>query len=129
MVKNIRQEIIRLGGQVRFSSQLTDIKVEGDRIVSVIVNDQEELACQGLILATGHSARDTYRMLNSRGIYMEQKPFAIGARIEHPQDLINKAQYGKFAGHERLGAADYRLTSQVEMVEVCILFVCVREEV
>lgn len=114
VVKNIRQEIIRLGGQVRFSSQLTDIKVEGDRIVSVIVNDQEELACQDLILATGHSARDIYRMLNSRGIYMEQKPFAIGARIEHPQDLINKAQYGKFTGHERLGTADYRLTSQVE---------------
>ena len=67
VVKNIRQEIIRLGGQVRFSSQLTDIKVEGDRIVSVIVNDQEELACQDLILATGHSARDTYRMLSGLG--------------------------------------------------------------
>ena len=75
MVKNIRQEIIRLGGQVRFSSQLTDIKVEGDRIVSVIVNDQEELACQDLILATGHSARDTYRMLNSRGNIYGAKAF------------------------------------------------------
>ncbi|WP_449024263.1 NAD(P)/FAD-dependent oxidoreductase [Peptostreptococcus stomatis] len=114
VVKNIRQEIIRLGGQVRFSNQLTDINLVGDQIVSVRVNDHEDLACQDLILATGHSARDTYRMLNSRGLHMEQKPFAIGARIEHPQDLINKAQYGKFAGHERLGAADYRLTSQVE---------------
>ncbi|MBF1063506.1 MAG: hypothetical protein HXL18_02035, partial [Peptostreptococcus sp.] len=114
VVKNIREEIIRLGGQVRFSSQLTDIRLEANKLVSIRVNDHEDLACQELILATGHSARDTYRMLNSRGIYMEQKPFAIGARIEHPQDLINKAQYGKFAGHERLGAADYRLTSQVE---------------
>lgn len=113
VVKNIRNEIIHLGGQVRFSSQVTDIKVEDAHLVSVTINGDEELACNDLILAIGHSARDSYRMLNSRGLYMEQKPFAIGARIEHPQDLINRAQYGKFAGHERLGAADYRLTSQV----------------
>ena len=113
VVKNIRHKIIDLGGQVRFSSKLTDIKIKNGKLVSIVINDEEEVSCQSLILAIGHSARDTYRMLNSRGLYMEQKPFAIGARIEHPQDMINKAQYGKFAGHHRLGAADYRLTSQV----------------
>lgn len=113
VVKNIRQEIISLGGEVRFDTQLTDIKIENGKIKSIEVNNTEWIDAQHLILATGHSARDTYEMVYKRGIHLEQKPFAIGARIEHPQDMINKSQYGSFAGHKKLGPADYRLTSRV----------------
>src|SRR3712207_695529 len=112
VVKNIRKEIIKLGGEVRFDSQLTDIKIEDGKMKSIEINNCEWVDVEHLILAIGHSARDTYEMLYKRGTYIEQKPFAIGARIEHPQDMINKAQYGRFAGHEKLGAADYRLTAQ-----------------
>ncbi len=109
VVKSIRKEIESLGGTVLFSHRLEDVKIENGRIKSIIVNG-EELACQALLLAIGHSSRDTYEMLFRKGILLEQKPFAIGVRIEHSQQLINESQYGKFAGHPRLKAADYRLT-------------------
>lgn len=112
VVKNIRNEIIKLGGEVRFDAQLTDMKVEAGNIKSIEINGSEWIDVEHLILAIGHSARDTYEMVYKRGMHVEQKPFAIGARIEHPQDMINHAQYGKFAGHEKLGPADYRLTAQ-----------------
>ena len=109
VVKNIREEIKRLGGDVRFNSQVTDIEVENESIKAVIVNGKERIKSNDVIFAVGHSARDSYEMLYSKGVKIIQKPFAIGARIEHPQELINKSQYKEFYNHPRLGAADYRL--------------------
>ncbi len=109
VVKNIREEIKRLGGEVRFNTQVTDIEVENDSIKAVIANNKERIECDNVIFAVGHSARDSYEMLYSKGVKIIQKPFAIGARIEHPQELINKSQYKEFYNHPRLGAADYRL--------------------
>ncbi|AYF53711.1 hypothetical protein Z957_05890 [Clostridium sp. K25] len=108
VVKNIRNEIISLGGDVKFNSKLEDIKIKDNKIVSVIVNG-DEIPCETLVLALGHSARDTYEMLFNRGIFMSPKAFAIGVRIEHSQSFINENQYGKFKDHPRLKAADYRL--------------------
>lgn len=112
VVKNIRQSIIDLGGEVRFGSKVTDVFIENGRIAGVEINESRTLDVQEVILAVGHSARDTYEMLNSRKVKIRQKPFSIGVRIEHPQPLINKSQYKRQAEHPRLGAADYRLTYQ-----------------
>ncbi|MBK5240830.1 NAD(P)/FAD-dependent oxidoreductase [Clostridium sp.] len=109
VVKNIRETIIKLGGEVRFNSKLVDIKIKDKKIKCIVVNE-EEIPCDNLILAPGHSSRDTYEMLYEKGIFMSSKPFAVGVRIEHPQDMINENQYGKYANHERLSAADYKLT-------------------
>lgn len=109
VVKNIREKIINLGGEIRFNSKLTDILMKDNKIRAIIVNN-EEIPCENLILAIGHSSRDTYEMLYRKNIFMEAKPFAIGVRVEHPQRMIDENQYGKFAGHPRLKAADYRLT-------------------
>ena len=109
VVKNIREEIIRLGGSVKFDAKVTQINLEGSKIKSVVVNDEETIETNVVILAIGHSARDTYEMLYEKGVKIIQKPFAIGARIEHPQILINKSQYKEFYNHEKLGAADYKL--------------------
>lgn len=109
VVKNIRESIIKLGGEVRFNSKLEDIIIKDKKIKGIIVNG-EEIPCESLILAPGHSSRDTYEMLYKNGIFMSSKPFAIGVRIEHPQGMINENQYGKYASHERLKAADYKLT-------------------
>ena len=109
---NMRGRITSLGGEYRFFTQLTDICVKDGRLSSVTVThdgQDEVIPCGHLILATGHSARDTFEMLYRRGIPMIQKPFAVGARIEHPQSMINSAQYGQAAGHPELGAADYKL--------------------
>ncbi|MGL4772847.1 MAG: NAD(P)/FAD-dependent oxidoreductase [Clostridium sp.] len=114
VVKNIRKEIISLGGEVHFNSKLEDININNGRVTSIIVNGNE-VSCTNLVLAIGHSARDTYEMLYKKGIDMEQKAFAIGVRIEHPQGLIDESQYGKFAGHPRLKAADYKLTYQSKL--------------
>ena len=109
VVKNIREEIKRLGGEVRFNTKVTDIEVENYIIKAVVVNNKERIECDHVLFAVGHSARDSYEMLYSKGVKIIQKPFAIGARIEHPQVLINKSQYKEFYDHPRLGAADYRL--------------------
>ncbi|MDD3224086.1 MAG: hypothetical protein PHX70_05165 [Clostridium sp.] len=109
VVKNIREYMIKLGAEIKFNSKLEDIVVKDGKIKSIIVNG-EEIPCEALILAIGHSSRDTYEMLYKNKIAIEAKPFAIGARIEHPQSLINENQYGKYANHPRLSAADYRLT-------------------
>ncbi|MBC2579605.1 NAD(P)/FAD-dependent oxidoreductase [Clostridium sp. DJ247] len=109
VVKNIREKIIELGGEIRFNSRLEDIVVKDKRLKGIIVNG-EEIPCEALILAIGHSSRDTYEMLYKRDIFMEPKAFAIGVRAEHSQKMINFNQYGKYAEHPRLKAADYRLT-------------------
>lgn len=108
IVRNIRMEIIRLGGEIRFETMVEDFLIEHGEVCGVMANG-EKLACEQVILAIGHSARDTYAVLKKRGFPLHAKAFAIGARIEHPQVLINKAQYKKHAGHPRLKAAEYRL--------------------
>lgn len=110
VVKNIRNTIIGLGGDVKFNSRVTDIIVKDGKVTRVRVNDEYDIPAEVVVVAVGHSARDTYEMLMSRGIVFEQKPFAIGVRIEHLQSMIDERQYGKYAGHPRLKAADYRLT-------------------
>lgn len=113
IVKNIRQEIISLGGQVRFSTKLVDFNVQDDNITSVKLETNhgiEELQVDEIILAIGHSARDTFRMLYDKGLTMDQKQFSMGFRIEHPQEMINKSQYGDPEIAKILGAADYKLS-------------------
>jgi Uncharacterized FAD-dependent dehydrogenases len=110
VVANIRKEIISLGGEVHFSSRLTGIKARGGVLSGITINENMDVDCEVLILATGHSARDTYELLYRVGAGLSVKPFAVGFRIEHRQDMIDEAQYGKFAGHPKLRAADYRLT-------------------
>lgn len=122
VVKNIREEIIRLGGEVKFDSLVTDIVIENNEIKKVIINNSEEIETENVILAIGHSARDTYKMLHKRNVSITQKPFAIGARIEHPQVLINKSQYKEFYNHERLGAADYRLIEHTSNMRTAYTF-------
>ncbi len=113
-VRTMRQEIIRLGGEVRFFTCLTDLIIRDNRLTAIVVNDNEDIPCQHLILAVGHSARDTAAMLHRRGLPMEQKPFAVGVRVEHPREMIDRSQYGPAAGHPALGAAAYRLHCRPE---------------
>lgn len=111
-VKNIREDIIALGGEVRFNSKLMGINNKNGKVCSVKIQtptSEEIIETDNVILAIGHSARDTFSMLNDIKVFMEQKPFAIGARIEHLRTNIDKAQYGSFAGSKYLGAADYKM--------------------
>ncbi len=110
VVKNLRNRIVELGGEVRFQAKVTDILVEQDKAVGVEVNGEEKIHTEVILAALGHSARDTYQMLFEKGVGIIQKPFSIGVRVEHPQGMIDKSQYGSFAGHPALGAADYTLT-------------------
>lgn len=112
VVRNIRQEIIRLGGEVRFGCQVTDLELVQGAVRSIIVNGEERIPADAVFLGIGHSARDTYQMLLAKGVAMEAKPFAMGVRIEHPQEFIDRAQYGEDAGDRRLPTADYALTYQ-----------------
>ncbi|GIZ12605.1 NAD(P)/FAD-dependent oxidoreductase [Pseudomonas sp. NCCP-436] len=109
VVAAMREEIIALGGEVRFESKVTDLLIEGDQLHGVVLESGEQLHSRHVILALGHSSRDTFRMLQRRQVHIEAKPFAIGFRIEHPQSLIDQARLGKYAGHPALGAADYKL--------------------
>ena len=109
VVAKMRAEIIALGGEVRFESRVTDVLIENGQIEGVALANGETLHARHVVLALGHSSRDTFRMLEQRQVFMEAKPFAIGFRIEHPQSMIDKARFGRFAGHPELGAADYKL--------------------
>ena len=109
MVEKMREEIIALGGEIRFQEKVTDLLTEGEQLTGVVLESGEQLQSRHVVLALGHSARDTFRMLHARGVFMEAKPFSVGFRIEHPQSLIDKARLGKYAGHPKLGAADYKL--------------------
>jgi len=114
MVENMRAEILRLGGEVRFGQRVEVIHREADpdnngQVTGLTLNTGETLQSKHVILAVGHSARDTFQMLHDRGVYIEAKPFSIGFRIEHPQSIIDKARFGEQAGHPILGAADYKL--------------------
>ena len=108
VVENLRAAILSLGGVIRYASRVTELLMERGQIRGVEVNGAEIIHGGHVLLAIGHSARDTYAMLHEKGVRMSQKPFSIGARIEHPQALIDRAQYGPYAGHPRLGAAEYK---------------------
>ncbi|MFZ5944349.1 MAG: NAD(P)/FAD-dependent oxidoreductase [Bacillota bacterium] len=110
VVKKIRESIIGLGGEVRFNSKVTDLVSNNNSPKGVIINNKEVLESDVVVLAVGHSARDTFAMLYDRNVQLTTKAFAIGVRIEHPQEMINREQYGDFSEHESLGAADYKLT-------------------
>ena len=113
VVQNIRKKIISLGGEYRFEEQLVGLSVKDSRLQAVRIQKADgsvyELPVEKLVLAVGHSARDTFEMLYEAGVAIEQKPFSVGVRIEHLQSMINETQYGTYAGRAELGAADYKL--------------------
>ncbi len=114
MVEHMRATIEALGGEIRFSSRVDDVLVETDatgarQVRGVTLADGSQLRADHVVMALGHSARDTFAMLHERGVFLEAKPFSIGLRIEHPQSLIDQARFGPQAGHPLLGAADYKL--------------------
>jgi uncharacterized protein len=109
MVEAMRDTIESLGGEFRFQSKVVDLDIDHGQMRGVVLEGGEHIATDHVVLAVGHSARDTFQMLHERGVYVEAKPFSIGFRAEHPQSLIDRARFGKFAGHPLLGAADYKL--------------------
>ena len=113
VVKNIRKKIVSLGGEIFFEKKLTDIKIKNNKICSVIINDSEEIITDDLILAIGHSSRDTFEMLLKRQLEICPKPFSIGLRIEHKKEDIDKAQYGDFYDNKNLPAAKYKLVAHL----------------
>ena len=128
VVENMREQIIALGGEIRFEQRVTDVLLEPQRedalghthqiraltVLDVAAHTSYELRADHVVIALGHSARDTFAMLYGRGVFMEAKPFSIGFRIEHPQGLIDRARWGRHAGHPQLGAAEYKLVHHVE---------------
>jgi uncharacterized protein len=109
MVEKMRAEIEGLGGEIRFGQRVEDLRIEDGRVRGVVLAGGEEIRADHVVLALGHSARDTFAMLHARGVFMEAKPFSVGFRIEHPQALIDRARLGRQAGNPLLGAADYKL--------------------
>ncbi|HAS6238653.1 TPA: hypothetical protein I7181_12515 [Vibrio vulnificus] len=109
MIEKMRAKILELGGEIRFSTRVDDIHMEDGQITGVMLSNGEELKSRYVVLAVGHSARDTFEMLHERGVYMEAKPFSVGFRIEHKQSMIDEARFGSNAGNPILGAADYKL--------------------
>ena len=119
IVEGLRARIQELGGEYRFGAKVADIDIttgkDGTRRVRALKLDSGEIiSTDRVVLAIGHSARDTFQMLHGRGVFMEPKPFSIGVRIEHPQSLIDRARFGRFAGHPLLGAADYKLVHRAK---------------
>lgn len=111
MVAGLRKKLLSLGVDIRFGTKLENIITENGHLIGAVLSNGEKIACSNMILATGHSARDTFEMLYENGVDMEQKAFSVGARIEHPQELINRAQYGDYAKY--LEAADYKLSEHL----------------
>ena len=114
VVVNLRRRLIEMGCEVRFGAQATDFVIHGGRLVGIVVNGSEEIRTDQLILAIGQSADETYEKLAEKGIVLEPKPFAVGLRVEHPQETINRIQYGRWAGHPDLPPADYFLTAKMK---------------
>lgn len=117
VVKNLREEILSLGGEIHFGAKLTDLIIYNNFIQGITYTENGrsiDFETDTVVLAIGHSARDTVEMLYDKGINMIQKPFSVGTRIEHPREFIDEAQYGKFAGHPALGAANYKMACHPE---------------
>ena len=117
MVEKMRAKIRSMGGEIRFKTQVTDFLIEDGAIRGVILADGEHVRTDHVVVAVGHSARDTFQVLHDRGVHMIPKPFSIGFRAEHPQSLIDRCRFGDFAGHPLLGAADYRLVHHCKSPE------------
>jgi hypothetical protein len=109
VVENLRHQIIAAGGEFRFEAQVVDVIVENNSVHGVVLAGGEQIDTEHVVLAVGHSARDTFEMLFGKGVRIDAKPFSIGFRIEHPQHLIDVARLGRYAGNPQLGAADYKL--------------------
>ena len=118
VVENMREQIVALGGEIRFEQRVTDVQIEdgpggkhlrGLRVLDQATGQSQDIRADHVVLALGHSARDTFAMLHERGVFIEARPFSIGFRIEHPQGLIDRARWGRHAGHPALGAAEYKL--------------------
>ena len=109
IVENLRNTILSLGGEVRFETRVDDIDIKDHQVRGVVLANGNYIRTEHVVLAVGHSARDTFEMLHRRGVYIEPKPFSVGFRVEHPQPLIDAARFGEQAGHPILGAADYKL--------------------
>jgi uncharacterized FAD-dependent dehydrogenase len=114
MVEQMRASIEELGGEFRFQQKVDDLDIADGQVRGVVLAGGEYIAADHVVLAIGHSARDTFRMLHERGVYIEPKPFSLGFRIEHPQSLIDRCRFGASAGHPILGAADYKLVHHCE---------------
>ncbi|MBL0149870.1 MAG: NAD(P)/FAD-dependent oxidoreductase [Ideonella sp.] len=109
MIEKMRAEIESLGGEIRFEQRVADLRIEAGQVRGVVLASGEQIVADHVVLALGHSARDTFAMLQRRGVHLEAKPFSVGFRIEHPQSLIDRARFGPNAGNPILGAADYKL--------------------
>ena len=111
VVRHVREEIISLGGEVRFGARVSDVVIEQDTLRAVVLADGSVIEGSPIIFAIGHSSRDTFEMLHRHGVPFEAKPFSVGVRIEHPQRLVDQMLYGKWAGHPRLGSAPYKFVA------------------
>lgn len=114
LVRELRKKIISLGAEIRFSTCMTDIEIVDSKVTAIIVNGEERIECDTLVLALGHSARDTYEMIYEKGLEMKQKPFSMGVRIEHDAEMINRSQFGDACVSPKLGTASYKLVSHPE---------------
>ena len=126
MVEKMRANIEALGGEIRFQSRVADLEIDHGQVRGVVLADGERIAAEHVVLAVGHSARDTFQMLYERGVTIEAKPFSIGFRIEHPQSLIDRCRFGKNAGNPLLGAADYKLCTTAPTAVRFTVSACVR---
>jgi len=124
IVVNLRYRLIGMGCEIRFGAHVTDFLIRQRKLVGIVVNGSEEIRTDHLILATGQSADDTYRKLAERGVALAPKAFAVGLRIEHPQEIINRIQYGRWAGHPDLPPADYLLTAKIEALNRSVYSFC-----
>ncbi|HNY97474.1 MAG TPA: FAD-binding protein, partial [Smithellaceae bacterium] len=124
VILRLRQKLVQMGCDVRFESRVTDFVIRSGKMAAVAVNDRQEIETDCVILAIGQSADDTYRLLRERGVSMEPKPFAMGLRAEHPQELINAIQYGRWAGHPQLPPAEYFVTAALEEQDRSVYTFC-----
>lgn len=124
VIINLRSKLEEMGCSIRFDAKATDFVVRQGRLAAVTVNKKEEIKTNHLVLAIGQSADDTYRMLQARGVAMKAKPFAMGVRVEHPQELINSIQYGKWSGHPNLPPAEYFITAAIHDIDRSVYTFC-----
>lgn len=124
VIVNLRNKLIALGCVIRFKACVTDFVIQQGRLAAIVVNGKEEIKTNCLVLAIGQSADDTYRKLRARGVVMEPKPFAMGLRVEHPQELINSLQYGKWSGHPQLPPAEYFVTAPINSFDRSVYTFC-----
>lgn len=124
VVVNLRKRLIEMGCEVRFEARVTDLTVQRGRLAGLVVNGSDQIPVDRLVLAIGQSADDTYRVLAERGVALAQKPFAIGLRVEHPQEAINRIQYGRWSSHPDLPPADYSLTAKIGEMDRSVYSFC-----